>query len=291
MLHDVLIMVCYVQACRTPVSMDMMMGFLRDEISHYSDVFRYVEKLGGLVGEYFGPLADNRQDYWLPRSIIAGEAVLDKVEASSLRRVLTTFHTNVPPISICMYHVFRQHAYDHDIMFRAFHLEQDVREGVELYDKLYLRDDSPYLLQQKALFLDRHDLHDDAFLAIDKAVTLTGKKIPSIRNSHAIILFRANIGKPFAFGAQAMLQSSMDTLEHCYLDDERKPYHICAYGEQALQYRRYFKDDLSWKYLKTAVAWLQAGRVDSPWNSHIQLLLPRVEDSLRRANDERIAVQ
>jgi hypothetical protein len=42
LLHDFLIMTCYVHACRTPVSFDMAYAFLRDSISSYEEVYGVV---------------------------------------------------------------------------------------------------------------------------------------------------------------------------------------------------------------------------------------------------------
>jgi len=272
-LMDLLIMVCYVFSCRTPVSMDMMMSFLRDDITDHHDAYEFRRKLGGMVAEYFGEFADTNQDHFMPRSSLVGEAVMAAASSPDLRRVLTRFHTNVSPVSICRFKAFRTRAYDNDLMGRAF---PNWEEGLDFYDRLYVRDDSPYVLQQQALYLSKKHRYDEAFSSIDRAVVRSGRSIWAIQNSHAIILFNANISKPDEPEAQSLLQRSMEILKECYESDRRKPYHACTFGSQALEYWKTYGDAEALDYLVQAREWLGDERARSPWNRMVQKRLLEV---------------
>lgn len=276
-LRDVLVMMCYVRACRTPISMDMMMAFLRQVTKDYRKVYKLVDKLGGMVSEYFGEFVESSQDYWVPRSTMVGEAVLASCDGPTLKKMLTIFHNNITPLSICRYDVFRRQGYDNELALNAF---PHWREGLDFYEKLYRRDRSPYLLQQQALYLSKKHRYDEAFVAIDRALVASGRNIWSIRNSHAIILFKANITRPADSDTEKSLKQSMDILTECYESDRRKPYHACTFAEQALEYRQVYGDEDAFDYLNRALSWLENERERSPWNRKVKRLLPEVRRAL-----------
>lgn len=278
--HLLLVMICYVYACRTPVSMNMLMAFLRGDIDHYRDVYEHVNGLGKMVAEYIGELADENQDYFIPRSTIIGETVLEIAPRASLAQMLDRFHRQVSPLSICRYDTFCRHAYDNVTMLRAF---PTWEAGMALYDLIYRRDQSPYVLQQAALYLAKLGEYGLAFDYIDRALVGSGHKVWSIQNSHAIILFKANIPRANAEGARGQLRRSMRILTECIEADRRKPYHACTFAEQAIQYWQAYRDAEAAQYLADALSWLEDERENSPWNRHVRALLPRlkavVEDS------------
>ncbi len=276
-LEQVLLMMCYVQACRTPVSMDMVMGFARDFAPNHNKVYELVRLLGGMVADYFGELAVEPQDYFVPRSTIVGEAVLAAASAEDLRSMLWRFHRNVSILSICHYDIFIRTAYNNDLVASAF---RDWQEGTKFYELIEQRDSTPYIHQQKALYLSKLGRFDEAFNAIDRAIVESGGRVWSIRNSHAIILFKANIRRPCSTEARDALRHSMDILTQCYESDRRKPYHACVYADQAIAYRRKYPDSVSVEFLKQALAWLESEASLSPWNRSVRRLLPNVRDAL-----------
>ena len=111
---------------------------------------------------------------------------------------------------------------------------------------------------------------------IDAAITASQGRIWSIRNSHSIILFRANIDFAHTETGRAQLKKSMDTLVECYRWDKRKAFHAFTFGQQALQL--YEKEDslIVMGYLRQAAIWLAEAVREEPWNKQCRYLLPKV---------------
>jgi tetratricopeptide (TPR) repeat protein len=282
-LLDILLAGCYTHSCRTVMSMDMLIAFLRDVETDYRKIYEMCRNLGSMITEYYGPLADEEQDYWTPHSTLMAEAVLNQASPESLRRILIRFHKNVSPYRIPRYDVFRKLAYNANLFVKAF---PDWREGKEFYDRAYFRDSTPYLRQQGAIYLAHKKRFDDAFAWIDEAVTQSGGKIWSILNSHAVILFKANIGRsPTDPTVQRTLQKSMDILSGCYIDDKRKTYHALTFADQAIQYYGIYNNAAALAYLETAKQWLAEEVTRSPWNKHVKQLYSEISSILpRRGN-------
>ncbi|MFC1835203.1 SIR2 family protein [Thermodesulfobacteriota bacterium] len=265
-----LLLCSYVHSCRTPISMDMLLAYFGSSISHYSEIFEIRNNLGKLVTDYLGDLDDGVQDYYTPRSTLVAEAVIHQAEATHLRSVIARFHENVSPYRIHRFDVFRRRAYDAGLMKRVF---DDWEEGATFYRKAYDRDRSPYVLQQGALFLTRKRRFQEAFGMIDEALVVTHQRIPSIRNSHAVILFRANICQPETDGTvKRTLEESMEILSECYRYDQRKAYHAAVFADQALRYDERFGREQSKHYLQTASEWLTEEHRRSPWHREVKRL-------------------
>ena len=278
-LHDLFLMCCYVHSCRTPVSFDMAYAFLREDIDGWEDVFDLVEKVGSLVTEYSGRLVDSEQSHFTPRSTIVSEAIMRRTSGVRLKRVLQRFHKEVSQFRICNYDVFKRSAYDANTVARAF---MNVEEGKKFYEEIYARDQSPYLLQQGALYLNRRGQTQGAFSWIDRAIVQTQGKIPSIRNTHAVLLFRANIGSSGDPDIVARtLKQSMDILGECYRFDRRKAYHAAIYADQALEYWAVYEDETARSYLMTALEWLESETQRSPWHRNVRRLKRVVARRLR----------
>ena len=274
-LYYLLLMCCYVHKCRTPVSYDMIHGFLRDYINDYQDVYNYINNLGKLVKELSTQLVDlEEQDYYLPRSPYLSEVLLNISYSSDLKEMLNMFHNNLSSFRICRYYIFKRKAYDAELIGKAF---TDWKEGLEFYIKADQRDSSPFLKQQCALYLAHKKRFKESFSWIDKALMQSDFKIPTIRNSHAIILFRANIDRPYDPSSHGSLMKSMDILTECYNSDKRKTYHALVYADHAIQYAKYFSDDLSKQYLKNARKWLLEESKKYPWNRKCKRLLKRLD--------------
>lgn len=278
MMHDLLVMCGYVQFCRTPVSYDMIHAFLRGEISDWRDVYDIVSKLGNMVTEYTGQTVDADQDHFSLRSSIVAKAIMSKVEPEDLQRVLRRFHTEVSTLRICDYNIFKRGAYDAKIIGRAF---PDVDEGKDFYKKVRMRDESPYALQQGALYLFYKGQKKDAFDWVDQANERAGGRAYSIRNTYAVILFGVNIysqGDPER-KAQTLKQC-MNILSECYRSGKRKTYHAVTFARQALMYYGVYKDDVAVEYLHTAKRWLQEERARARWLRNVQHWLKKVSFAL-----------
>jgi tetratricopeptide (TPR) repeat protein len=163
-------------------------------------------------------------------------------------------------------------------MFKAF---TDWKEGKEFYEYVISRDSSPYLYQQGALYLAKKKRFTEAFSWIDEAILQSNNKILSIRNSHAIILFRTNIIKDEKDPqVRSTLDESMKILAECYTDDKRKTYHALSYADQALQYSNKFRDEIARQYLELSKKWLGDEKKKVPWNRKINFLLKEVNETL-----------
>lgn len=276
-LRDMLVVLSYVHNCRTQVSMDMLLAYFRDRIDDFRTVYDLVDMLGSMVEEYAGVLVAPDQDYYVPRSGILAQAVIDASPPHVLRDVLLKFHRNISPYRICRYDSFRRYAYDCNLTIRAF---SDPKEGKDFYEFLFTRDGSPYLLQQAALYLSLKKHHQEAFTMIDRALTACEGRLWSIRNSHAIILFRANIEHHDKRMARPTLDESMGILAECYNSDRRKPFHVKTFAGQALQYWRVYGDSSARDYLITAKEWLNEERDKSPWNRDVRRILREIEKVL-----------
>lgn len=133
-------------------------------------------------------------------------------------------------------------------------------------------EDSPYTLQQWALCLASFKHYQDAFIKIDKAISLMPNNF-SFRNSQAIILFESNkeIGSADAIGC---MEKAMDTLKMCYMDDKRKIYHAQKFAEFAIYFHdKYDRND----YLENAWQWISEIIQEDSSPSHRTL---RIRDKL-----------
>jgi len=80
-------------------------------------------------------------------------------------------------------------------------------------------------------------------------------RVYSIRNTHARILFEANIdiveSDPGNQTALDGIRESMEVLEDCISKDQRRSYHLLRFSDQALQYARFVddKEGLQWLVL------------------------------------------
>jgi len=256
-LVDILVMLSYVHSCRTPVSFDMLMSFLRDTTSDYKEIYQLLQELGQMVADYGGTAIEinDNQDYFMPRSTLIAEAIMGQVPSRILRRVIKTFHNEVSPYRIFRYDIFRMKAYDSGLMAHAF---PEWQEGYKFYETVYYYiDHSAYSRQQGALYLAKMQQYREAFIWIDEALIRTKHKVFSIRNSHAIILFKANIDKEGSNPTvRETLDHSMKILSECYDADQRKLYHALVFGDQAIKYYVKFRDNKSQEYLQTSLKWL-----------------------------------
>jgi tetratricopeptide (TPR) repeat protein len=281
--HDFLTFCCYVHECRTSVSFDMAMAFLRHDIKNYSEVYDLVKRLNSLVVSSYDLTVDSEQDHFMPRSTIISMAVLANVRADAFRRVLERFQTEVSRFRIVRFDVFRRKAFDEEFATKAF---PNWEDGAKYYEILVAKDPSPFLYQQAALYLSGKKRYREAFRWIDQAIEMSAGRIPSIRNSHAVILFRANIDSAGSGSATVYntLKRSMDILAECYKYDKRKNYHAIKFGEQAIEFWQAYGDQIARGYLASAKKWLTEERMKSPWNRRIGQLVSEVIATLDAAS-------
>ncbi len=280
-LVDILVMLAYVHSCRTPVSFEMILAFLRNVTTDYKEVYKLIRKLGEMVAESadVNILAEQEQDYFIPRSTIVAEAIISQAPSIILKRVLLTFHNEVSSYRIFRYDVFKKRAYDASIMKKAFF---DWAEGKAFYEKAFRSDPSPYIRQQGALYLSKMRMYPEAFAWIDEALILSRFKVFSIRNSHAIILFKANIDKSIDdVTVRETLDQSMAILSECHSNDKRKLYHALTFADQAIRYYDKFGDGQAKEYLVTAKKWLTEERRDISHRG-IERLLKQINTILAR---------
>jgi tetratricopeptide (TPR) repeat protein len=278
LLTDFLLLSSYVHYCKTPLSFDMAYSYFAEYIGSYKEIYDLKAQLGRLIIQYIGDLVDkDEQDYFVPRSVLVAETIIENVQSKYLRRMLYRFVDNLPAYKISNYHIFKKKGHDKSLIAKAF---PDWEEGKYYYEKL-MQDDShnPYLLQQGALYLSYKSRYIEAFYWIDKARNLTHDRVFSIRNSHAIILFEANIHKDSS--VRDSLDRSMTILQKCYIEDKRKLYHAKKFSEQAIEYFDKFGDKIAKQYLDNASLWLDDELKTNDWNRGLKELKKIIENKRR----------
>jgi hypothetical protein len=278
LLAEFLVLASYVHYSRTPLSFDMLYSYFGDDIDGYQDIYQMRDDLKDLIKDYSGDLMmEEDQDYYYPRSIYSAETILKVANKELLKSVIQNTLYKIPSTQIPFYNIFRKSAYDKNLILRAF---SDWEQGKEFYEDVYEYDfKNPYVLQQGALYLAQKKKFNEAFNWIDKAITQTNNKYFSIRNSHAIILFDANINsKEETSEIRNQLDYSMSILEKCITNDNRKIFHAIRYAEQVKEYSKRYFDDKTKQYLEKSKSWLRVEQKKSNWNIEIQKLLKQLDE-------------
>jgi len=273
LLLELLVMTCYLHSCRIPVSFEVANAYLLDETSSYSDVLELMDSLKGMVNEIIGSLIDSNseQDYYQPRSQILAETIVNQTKTTIFKRVYKKFHENVPKHLIPNFYIFKRNAYDAFYTTKAF---SNWEEGLEFYENIFHNDKNPFVLQQCALYLLKKRLYTEAALKIDKAIQISTKRIFSIENTHAIILFKANLhAARHDSKTREVLDKSMQILMKCYKEDQRKTYHAVTFAEQALEYVSVSSDSKAKEYLESALRWLNEIEVERKYNYRVRSLI------------------
>ncbi len=251
-----LVFISYVNYCGTIVSLDMIISFFNFDYIDYNEIRLMIKRLGEIIKECTGNtnLIDSDQDYFYIRSNIICLTIIDIVHNSFIKDVIIQFHNNLFPYKISNYHIFQKKAYNADLITKVFN---DYNEGIELYQRIFERDNNYYIKQQGALFLLRKKQYSLAFKWIDEALTLSNGRNFTINNSHAIILFHASIDD---YSDEEIirrnLDRAMDILKNCYRYDLRKDYHALKFTDFAIQYANRYSDDKSIDYLIEAEKWI-----------------------------------
>lgn len=270
---EFLVLCAYMNRCRVPLTMDVAYSFYYD--LGYDEVIRIQKKLNDLLREDVNVnMIEGGIEGYRPRSSHIAEAILRYSSHETLADVFGNFINEVSKLKVCNYHIFRRWAFDKELMLKAFPKWED---GEKFYKEAFLYDGkNPFVLQQGALYLSDKRQYGKAFDWIDRAIMMTDNRHFSIRNSHAIILFDANYEVNTA-DAVGLLDKSMDILQKCFKDDQRRLFHALTYAKQAIRYyKRLPKSDRSMEYLKQARDWLFSEQKDKSWNYEIKSLLERV---------------
>lgn len=282
LLAEFMVLCAYVHRCHIPLSFEMAYDYFSGVYSsvNYSDIFELKDDSLDIIKDYI-PIPSDRlyakMDYYYPRSQYAAEVIIDSCSSVLLREVLVNFIQNIDSYKVCNYRTFRKYAFDKVITAKAF---ANWEEGKQFYEEVFLYDNkNPYVLQQGALYLAQKHKYDIAFNWIDKAITMTNDTYFSIRNSHAIILFSANIEKSDE-NARVGIEHSMEILERCMSHDSRKRFHAITYGRQAVQYNEKYKDALGEKYLNQAKEWLKKEKLTNKWDYELDKALEAVKNAL-----------
>lgn len=254
---DVYLMAAYCAKCRIYVSFDMIYMFLDKARKEYGDVYSIVSRIESFLKEI--DLEDDpHQDYFSVRSGALARIALKQVSDNAFGRMFDRFHAAVPPRVIVDYPVFRRYAYDNDFARRAF---PRVDDGLRFYERLVKASDNAYDYQHGAVYLSKMKSFGKAFSWIDTAMSKSRGRVFSIRNTHARILFEANIdivkADPSDRTALEGLQESMSVLQDCIDRDQRRTYHLLRFSDQAIQYGRLVDDHQGLEWLKLADRKLQ----------------------------------
>lgn len=272
-----LILCAYMHYCRVPLSMEVAYSFFSNTYD-YKYVYEIKEKLSDLLNEFEEEEAEFNIDYYYPRSFYIADIILRYSKTELLAEVMHGVVENVPQIQICSYNKFKKFAFDKELVLQAFPRWKD---GVSFYEKAFLYDyKNPYVLQQGALYLAAKKQYQKAFDWIDRAKMMTNNKYFSIRNSHAIILFEANIDVPFSNETERMLDDSMNILHKCYENDQRKTFHAITFAEQAIRYFNKVNSEKTISYLVKAAKWLKEENQEKKWNYDIRRKLLNINEIL-----------
>ncbi len=255
-LLELFALVNYTSYSGVPCSMDMLYFYFADSIDTYDDILYALQKMNKIIVE--SPDSDNfsgNQDYMVMRSKLFAEKSLNVIEKDVIAEVLNKFLDNIGTEIIYRYDIFKRRAYDADLTNRAF----GVSDGIDFYERILKTNKSPYIRHQYALFLQRKKAYDLAWIQIDQAYTESKKKIFSIANTHAIIMFEMNINNSTKNNEQlqilkSTIENSFSTLEFCITQDVRVNYHILTYSRNAIRYYEKFGiDEYSNTYLNSAI--------------------------------------
>lgn len=255
-LVELFTLVNYTSYCGIPISMDMLYFYFSDSIESYNDILYALEKMNKIIVES-NDIKDQEeeQNYLVMRSKLFAEKSLNILQDTMLAQVLENFLDRISVLVINRYDIFKRRAYVADITKRAFNLNK----GIDFYQKLLGNNQSPYIRHQYALFLQRKNRIDLAWQQIDQAYTDSKKKIFSIANTHAIIMFEMNmninaVDKNEESLLKSTIEQSFNTLEFCITQDVRVNYHVVTYARNAIRYyERFGIDQYADKYIQSAL--------------------------------------
>ena len=255
-------LVNYTSSCGIPATMDMLYFYFGDLIENYEDIIYALKKMNKIIVETTDEelKIDESQDYLIMRSKLFAEKSIFLIPPEIFAHVLEKFLDKVSPHAIYRYDIFKRKAYDADFTRRAF----SKTRGIQFYEKLLLQNSNPYVRHQYSIFLQRKGDINLAWEQIDRAHTECQKKIFSIANTHAIIMFEKNMAVEAKNEKELDIQKntigrSFSTLEYCLSQDIRVSYHALTYARNAIRYYEKFgKDEFSESYTDSATVQLNS---------------------------------
>lgn len=255
-------LVNYTSSCGIPATMDMLYFYFGDLIENYEDIIYALKKMNKIIVETTDEelKIDESQDYLIMRSKLFAEKSIFLIPPEIFAHVLEKFLDKVSPHAIYRYDIFKRKAYDADFTRRAF----SKTRGIQFYEKLLLQNSNPYVRHQYSIFLQRKGDINLAWEQIDRAHTECQKKIFSIANTHAIIMFEKNMAVEAKNEKELDIQKntigrSFSTLEYCLSQDIRVSYHALTYARNATRYYEKFgKDEFSERYIDSATVQLNS---------------------------------
>lgn len=254
-LLELFALVNYTSYCGIPISMDMLYFYFSESIENYNDIIFALDKMSQIIVESEDINAyEENQNYMVIRSKLFAEKSLNLIPEKVMAQVLENFLDRISIQVIYRYDIFKRRAYDADITKRAF----NVTQGITFYETLLENNKSPYIRHQYALFLQRKDKIDLAWKQIDQAYTDSKKKIFSIANTHAIILFEMNMVNQTSDTDielfKTTIEKSFSTLEFCITQDVRVNYHVLTYARNTIRYyEKYGFDEYAERYIQSAL--------------------------------------
>lgn len=279
-LVQLFLLACYLHTCRSITSMDVIYNYFGASYNDHRRIYDLISILSSSLTEHVGEFMKEEQDYFSIRSNLLADHVFTVAPSKDLSEMLKVFHNNVPRLCIPNFDAFKRRAYDARLFERAF---PNVEQGEEIYDIIYRKHSSPFNLQQKALYLSRRGEHQRAFEVIDEAIAQGGSRNWSIKNSYAIIKFKANISRRDCSDTRKALNESMDALEQCYSADVRKAFHAMSYADQSLKYWKKYRDATAISYLEKSMMWLSEENDEENRIGNVSRLLGQVRRELERA--------
>lgn len=255
-------LVNYTSSCGIPATMDMLYFYFGGLIENYEDIIYALKKMNKIIVETTDEelKIDESQDYLIMRSKLFAEKSIFLIPPEIFAHVLEKFLDKVSPHAIYRYDIFKRKAYDADFTRRAF----SKTRGIQFYEKLLLQNSNPYVRHQYSIFLQRKGDINLAWEQIDRAHTECQKKIFSIANTHAIIMFEKNMAVEAKNEKELDIQKntigrSFSTLEYCLSQDIRVSYHALTYARNAIRYYEKFgKDEFSESYIDSATVQLNS---------------------------------
>lgn len=255
-------LVNYTSSCGIPATMDMLYFYFGDLIENYEDIIYALKKMNKIIVETTDEelKIDESQDYLIMRSKLFAEKSIFLIPPEIFAHVLEKFLDKVSPHAIYRYDIFKRKAYDADFTRRAF----SKTRGIQFYEKLLLQNSNPYVRHQYSIFLQRKGDINLAWEQIDRAHTECQKKIFSIANTHAIIMFEKNMAVEAKNEKELDIQKntigrSFSTLEYCLSQDIRVSYHALTYARNAIRYYEKFgKDEFLESYIDSATVQLNS---------------------------------
>lgn len=275
-LAEFLVLCAYMHSCHVPLPFEVAYDYFDN--FNADDIFSLKEDAADIIKDYI-PKDDSyaNMDYYFPRSRYIADVIVEACSCELLSKVLNGVLDKVPYPHICDYKIFHKYAFDKNIVLKAF---VNWKDGKAFYEKAFIYDNrNPYVLQQGALYLSQKRRYDDAFVWIDRAISMTDDKYFSIRNSHAVIMFNANIERNDG-NVKEQLDKSMQILEKCMNADSRKRFHARIYASQAMLYYGRFNDEKAVGYLKTARGWLDKIVKSNTWDDESEKSLAKLNEMI-----------